>query len=831
MWQRNDNAMHQVYAEVILPLPLYSTFTYSIPHEMLNTVKVGYRVIVPFGRKKYYTAIVASITPIKPDGYEVKEIIMALDDHAIVRHPQIKFWEWIAEYYLCAIGDVYKAALPAGLKVESETFIELNTDYEEDEEYRLNDREAIVCQTLDHSGRMSPAEIEKRTGFRNVEAIVSRLLEKGAIIVSEKLVERYRSHKDTYVRLTAGKGDSEALHSAFDKVKSAKKQEAMLLALIELSGFTRKDEPIKEVSRAKLLERTGLTSPIIAAMAQKGIVETYKKEINRFKYNGLINATLPTLSDAQSRALDEIHKAFTKQDIVMLHGVTSSGKTEIYIRLIDYVMRNGNQVLYLVPEIALTTQLTRRLQRVFGDKVLIYHSKFSDNERVDLWRKILKSNEPCVVIGARSSVFLPFGNLGLVIVDEEHETSYKQYDPAPRYNGRDAATVLASMHGAKTLLGSATPSVETYYKARSGRYGLVTLNVRYEGVKLPSIEIIDMNTARKRQIATGTFADRTKMLAREALNRGEQVIFFHNRRGFAPLARCKQCGWVPKCEHCDVSLTYHRRFNELVCHYCGASYPLPNVCPACKEPGIEILGYGTERIEDEVETLFPQAKIARMDLDTTRNKDGYETIIEDFSQRKSQILVGTQMVTKGLDFEGVSLVGVLNADTLINFPDFRSTERAFNMLEQVAGRAGRKKSDGIVAVQTSQPAHPILAFLTAHDYTGFYNAEIEERCNFNYPPFTRLIYIYLKHRDINILTEMSAIYGNKLRELFGTRVFGPEEPMVSRIQSLYIRKIMLKIEVQASMKKVKNILRDTFEQMHQHPRMKGIIIYYDVDPI
>lgn len=822
--------MHQVYAEVILPLPLYSTFTYSIPNEMLNTVKVGYRVIVPFGRKKYYTAIVSSITPIKPEGYEVKEITMVLDDHATIRHPQIKFWEWVAEYYLCAIGDVYKAALPAGLKIESETFIEFNPDYEEVESCRLNDREAIVCQMLDHSGRMTPAEIEKKSGFRNVEAIVSRLHEKGAIIVSEKLVERYRSRKETYVRLTAEKSNSEALHSAFDKVKSAKKQEAMLLALIELSGFTRKDEPIKEVSRSKLLERTGLTSPIIAAMAQKGIVEIYKKEINRFKHNGLINAALPTLSDAQAKALDEIHNAFSKHDIVLLHGVTSSGKTEIYIRLIDYVMRNGNQVLYLVPEIALTTQLTRRLQRVFGEKVLIYHSKFSDNERVDLWKKILNSNKPCVVIGARSSVFLPFGTLGLVIVDEEHETSYKQYDPAPRYNGRDAATVLASMHGAKTLLGSATPSVETYYKSQSGRYGLVTLNERYEGVRLPSIEIIDMNAARKQHIASGAFADRTKLLAHETLNRGEQIIFFHNRRGFAPLARCKQCGWVPKCEHCDVSLTYHRRFNELVCHYCGTTYPLPNVCTVCKEPGVEILGYGTERIEDEVETLFPQAKIARMDLDTTRNKDGYENIIEDFSQQKSQILVGTQMVTKGLDFGGVSLVGVLNADTLINFPDFRSTERAFNMLEQVAGRAGRKRSGGTVAIQTSQPTHPILTYLTTHDYTGFYNAEIEERRNFNYPPFTRLIYIYLKHRDINILTEMSTIYGNKLRELFGTRVFGPEEPMVSRIQSLYIRKIMLKIEVQASMKKVKNILRGTFEQMHQHPRMKGIIIYYDVDP-
>ncbi len=823
--------MQQLYAEVILPLPLYSTFTYRIPEDITDNVKIGYRVIVPFGRKKYYTAIVISITPVKPEGYEVKDIMMSLDNHPIVKHPQLKFWEWISEYYLCAIGDVYKAALPAGLKVESETFLEINSDYEDQGDAHLNERETIVCQLLDHTGRMTPAEIEKKTGFKNVEAIATRLLDKGAIIISEKLVERYRSRRETYVRLNATQGDNESLHLFFDKVKSAKKQETMLLALLELSGFNRKDSEIKEVSRAELIERTGLTSAIITAMSQKGIVEIYKKEINRFKYNGLTNAQLPILSEPQSLALDQIHKSFIDHDISLLHGVTSSGKTEIYMQLIDYVLRRGDQALYLVPEIALTTQLTRRLQRVFGNKVLIYHSKFSDNERVDIWKKLLDSAEPCVVIGARSSVFLPFTNLGIVIVDEEHESSYKQYDPAPRYNARDIATVLSSMHGAKTLLGSATPSIETYYKALNGRYGLISLTERYEGVKLPDIEIIDMNLARKKRTMTGTFAERTKQLAQEALKRNEQVIFFHNRRGFAPLARCKQCGWVPKCEHCDVSLTYHRRFNELVCHYCGKSYLLPNTCPACKEPGIEILGYGTERVEDEVESLFPKVKIARMDLDTTRNKDGYENIIDDFSQKKSQILVGTQMVTKGLDFEGVSIVGVLNADTIINFPDFRSSERAFNMLEQVAGRAGRRNTRGIVAVQTTQPAHPILSFLTHHDYIGFYNHEIEERRNFNYPPFTRIIYIYLKHRDINILTEISAIYGNKLRELFGTRVFGPEEPMVSRIQSLYIRKIMLKVEVQASMKKVKNILRTTFEQMHQHPRMKGITLYYDVDPM
>lgn len=823
--------MQQYFAEVLLPLPLNNTFTYQIPDDMVTRLKIGFRVIVPFGRKKYYTAIVTAITNIRPGDYEIKNISLILDDYPIIRHPQLKFWNWIAEYYLCTTGDVYKAAVPAGLKVESETFIELNSDFEESADNRLNERETIICQLLDHSGRMTPSEIEKKTGFKNVEAIVSRLLEREAIIISEKLVERYRSRKEAYVRLNIKPGDNEAMHLAFDKVHNAKKQETALLALIELTRFNRATTQPKEVTRAELLERSGVTTPILKALADKGIIEIYKKEINRFRYNGLVAGELPKLSKPQSEALANIHRSFIDKNITLLHGVTSSGKTEIYIHLISYVLRQGNQALYLVPEIALTTQLTHRLQKVFGDKVIIYHSKFSDNERVDIWKRMLSTPEPCVVIGARSSVFLPFSNLSLVIVDEEHESSYKQQDPAPRYNARDAATVLASMYGAKTLLGSATPSVDTYHKATTGKYGLVTLSERYEGVQLPTIEIIDMNLARRKKETDGTFATRTRSLANEALTRNEQVIFFLNRRGYAPMALCKQCGWVPKCENCDVSLTYHRRFNQLICHYCGATHPLPNVCPACKEPGVEVVGYGTERVEDEVTAAFPDAKISRLDLDTTRNKDGYENIIEDFSKKRSQILVGTQMVTKGLDFDGVSLVGVINADSLINFPDFRSNERAFNMLEQVAGRAGRRNTRGIVAVQTTQPSNPILTHLANHDYYGFYEMEIEERQRYNYPPFTRLIYIYLKHRDNDTLTELSVIYSNKLRGLFGTRVFGPEEPMIARIQSLYIRKIMLKIEINASMTKVKNILRNLFETMHEDPRMKGLIIYYDIDPM
>lgn len=819
------------YAEIILPLPLNASFTYRIPECLATNAKVGHRVIVQFGSKKFYTGIIESITPIAPEGYEVKDIVSVIDDYPIVKHPQLKLWKWICEYYLCAIGDVYKAALPAGLKIESETFVELNSDFEEDETIRLSEREIIICQLLDYEGKLSLSEIERKTGFKNVIDLINKLLSYEAIIISEKLIERYRSKKETYIRLSIPNDDSEALHFAFNSVKGAKKQETMLLALIEMSNFSRKGVSLEEVSKAQLIERTGLSSAIIAAMAKKGIIEIYKKEINRFKFNGTVTHQLPQLSNAQTKALQSIDDSFKTHAITLLHGVTSSGKTEIYIHLISEAIKQNSQALFLVPEIALTTQLTRRLQKVFGERVLIYHSKFSDNERVDIWKKLLHEDEPCIVIGARSSLFLPFSNLKLVIIDEEHESSYKQFDPAPRYNARDIAIVLASMHGAKTLLGSATPSIETYYKAINGKFGFVELLERYEGVTLPDIETIDMTIARKRYMTNGSFAQLTIDTSRQALNNNNQIIIFHNRRGFAPLAKCKQCAWIPKCENCDVSLTYHRYQNQLVCHYCGASYPLPTICPSCKEPAVDILGYGTERVEDEVSTIFPKHRLLRMDLDTTRNKDSYENIIDNFSNKKADILVGTQMVTKGLDFGGVSLVAVLNADNIINFPDFRATERAFNMLEQVSGRAGRRNSKGKVIVQTSNPSHPVINYLKTHDYKGFYTHEIDERKNFNYPPFTRIIYIYLKHRDNSTLSEISTIYASQLRQQFGNRIFGPEEPVISRIQSLYIRKIMLKIETNASMKKVKQILRDTYEYMHQQPRMKGMIVYYDVDPM
>lgn len=820
------------YAEVLLPLPLTGFFTYKVPDMMAEAIRPGCRVVVPFGRTKFYTGIVAGLTPRRPEGFETKEISQLLDSEPIVRHPQMKFWEWIADYYLCSQGEVFRAAVPAGLKLESETVVEVNPDFEEDPGDRLGERDLLVMNAVRRVPKKATlAAVARETGFRNTSAIVARLVERDALMVSENLVERYKTRKIEMVEMAIERGDSAALHAAFDSVKGAPKQEKALLTLIELSGFMRQGSDLCEVTRADLLDRSGVTSPIIIALENKGIVRRRKKEVSRFAQVSKATMPMPELTDSQREARDAIIKSWGEKDITLLHGVTSSGKTEVYISLIDRMLRSGRQVLYLVPEIALTTQLTTRLQRVFGPKVIIYHSRFSDSERVELWRRLLTTHEPLVVLGARSALFMPFASLGLIIVDEEHESSFKQQDPAPRYNARDAAMVLAGMHGAKTLLGSATPAIDTYYKALTGRFGLVSLTERYGGSELPRVEIVDMAKARKKREVSGAFSLQLRRLINDAASADRQTILFLNRRGFAPMARCKMCGYVPKCENCDVSLTYHHGIDRLVCHYCGTPYDLPRVCPACREPGLEIIGYGTERIEEEIAASFPDIPVARLDRDTTRNKDDYERIIDEFSAGKDKMLVGTQMVTKGLDFGRVSVVGVINADATINQPDFRSAERAFNMLEQVAGRAGRRGDDGVVAIQTYTPSHPLFGFLVSHDYVGFYNHEIEERRLYNYPPFTRIINIYLKHREQGRLHVLAGAYGRRLRELFGNRVFGPEEPHVARIKQMHIMRIMIKIETEASMKKVKHILRETYLEMDAARALNGAQVYYDVDPM
>ncbi len=819
-----------MFAQVILPLPLHGLFTYIVPSSLESSVRVGARVIVPFGKKHFYTGIVESVSSVAPAGsLNLKEISSVLDKAPVVRPSQIRFWQWVADYYLCSLGEVYKAALPSGLKIESETRLTTAPDFDTDSFAGCTDEEIAALDFVRREGSVAADTVTAKTGVKS--QVVTQLIDKGLLTVSEKLVERYRAVNKEYVAVSVPRGDREGLEAAFAAVKRSPKQEEALTGLVALSGFYRQDAPTTEVPLEVLAEKAGVTRSIIKALADKGICTIYKKEISRFSFTGSTTGDLPKLSAAQDRALAEIHKSFKDKDITLLHGVTGSGKTEIYIHLIDYVLRQGRQALFLVPEIALTTQLTRRLQRVFGDKVVIYHSKFSDNERVDMWRRLAESDDPCVVIGARSAVFLPFSRLGVVIVDEEHESSYKQFDPAPRYNGRDAASVLASLHGAKTLFGSATPTVETYYKAETGKFGLVTLAERYGDASLPAIEIVDMKANRARKAVAGYFSHRLLEETLDAVNRGRQAIFFHNRRGYAPVARCKMCAFTPKCDYCDVSLTYHRRSHRLVCHYCGKEYAVPEVCPECKEPAIEIFGYGTERLEEEIAENFRDRRVLRMDLDTTRNKEGYSKIIDDFSAHRADILVGTQMVTKGLDFGDVDVVGVLNADSLINFPDFRSAERAFNMIEQVSGRAGRRNGNGKVVIQTYNTSSPILDFASRHDYDGFYRYELEQRRAFGFPPFTRIINIYVKHRDAATVAECASKFAASLREVFGARVSPPQEPAVSRVQGMYIRKIMLKMEREASMTKVKEILRRRYVDLVASPLMRGLAVYYDVDPV
>lgn len=818
------------FAEVVLPLPLYSSFTYSIPEGMEGVV-TGSRVLVQFGRRKFYTGIVASVHPDATEGYDVKPISLLLDPTPIVRFPQLRMWQWIADYYLCAPGEVYKAAIPTGLKPESTTFISLSPDCDLSEAIpSLKEEEARILQLVYSEKRLSISDIQSRTEIANATSYIRPLLEQGVLEVAETVVEKYRPKTVHMIRLSLRPGDHDGVHRFLDLTNRSTRQQNALMAYLDMSGFLSSRSEPKEVERDALLQRAGITPGILKAMVDKQIFEVYKKSVNRFQdFDGTIHP-IPQLSELQRSAFDAISDGFRTKDTILLHGVTGSGKTEIYAHLIDRVLAAGRQVLFLVPEISLTTQLTDRLRRIFGDRLLVYHSKFSDNERVDVWRRVLDSHQPLLILGARSAVFLPFHHLGLVIVDEEHESSYKQYDPAPRYNARDTAIVLASMHGAKTLLGSATPAVDTYYKALNGKYGLVTLSERYEGAALPAVEIIDMKEQRKRKLSDGILSQPLRLATEQALQHGKQALMFQNRRGFAPFVVCRNCGWTPRCTNCDVALVYHKHSDQLRCHYCGFAMPLPPLCPACQENSVEVYGYGTERIAEEVHRRFQGYRVGRMDLDSTRNKDAFQEIIEDFSSHNMDILVGTQMITKGLDFGEVTVVGVLNADSLLNFPDFRAGERAFNMLEQVAGRAGRRSDPGNVYIQTTDPQNAVLAHVASHDYKGFYEMEIASRSRLLYPPFSRIINIFLKNKNYGDAQTAARLLAEALRTTFGPRVLGPEKPFVSRVATWYLQCIMLKIESTASMSKVKRILRTIYESLARDPRIKSSVIYYDVDP-
>ncbi|MBD5348326.1 MAG: primosomal protein N' [Bacteroides sp.] len=816
-------------AEIILPLPIYGTFSYLIPPEMETEIQIGSRVMVQFGRKKYYTGIVERIHRETPP-YEVKPLMAILDGSPAVRYPQLRFWNWISEYYLCTVGDVYKAAIPSGLKPESETFVTLNEDYGTPEGEKLTEREAMVMMLLEEKKKLRLSDIDRELKLKNTPAVINRLLVKRLVSIDEKIVEKYRAKKETVIELTIERGDQDALHEFFEKTRRSVQQEKALICYLDMSHWVQPGAEVKEVTRKELLEASRISPGLLRSMIDKGIFRQKGKQINRYNPTGVKTCDISPLSPVQSEALKAIESKFRDSQTVLLHGVTGSGKTEIYMHLISEMLKAGRQILYLVPEISLTTQLTDRLRRMLGDRLLVYHSKFSDSERVDIWKKMLNTNEPLVILGARSSVFLPFSSLGLVIVDEEHESSFKQFDPAPRYNARDASIMLAGMHGAKVLLGSATPSIETYYKALTGKYGLVSLNERYSGTELPEVEIVDMKEQRKKKLNSGVLSAPLKSALRKTLGEGHQSILFQNRRGFAPVVVCRECGWTPKCENCDVSLVYHKSSNLLKCHYCGFTRTLPTLCPACGQNSVETFGYGTERIAEEVHHQFPDARVSRMDLDTTRNKESHQELIEEFARHETDILVGTQMVSKGLDFEDVRMAGVINADTLLNFPDFRSNERAFNMLEQVAGRAGRRNHKGTVLIQTTDPENQVLDFVTKHDYRGFYDLEIKEREKYSYPPFTKVINIYLRNKDASAVDRAAVVYATRLRSIFGNRVLGPEKPFVSRIALWYIQSIMLKVEAGASMKKVKDILRQLYESCAQLPDIKTSNIYYDVDP-
>ena len=749
------------YADIILPVPLPGTFTYAVPEGM--DIKVGIRVLVNFGRSKMYLGIVARLHNQQPTGYEVKPIMQQVDTEPVVTERQLALWNWIADYYMSPIGEVYKAALPAGLKAE----------------------------------------------------------------------EGYKPRTETFIRLTQNYQNEPTLHVALNMLARAAKQRDALISYLALSHWDSIEgnvcrEPVAEITREELMNASEATLPIINQLVKRGILETYEVEVGRLNQGGEPHPEhIKPLSIAQQEVYNQILLSFMKKQVTLLHGVTSSGKTEIYIHLIQRELDQHRQVLFLMPEIALTVQMMQRLQRVFGRRLGIYHSKYSDAERVEIWQKQLSQNPYDVILGARSAVFLPFQRLGLVIVDEEHETSYKQQDPMPRYHARSAAIML----GARVLLGTATPSMESYHNAMTGKYGYVQLTQRHAGIELPEIQVVDTKDLQHRKMMSGPFSPLLLARVREALERGEQAILFQNRRGYAPMIECKHCGWVPHCQNCDVSLTFHRQMNQLVCHYCGAVYQVPVECPACGGTELQTRGYGTEKIEADVRDIFPEARISRMDLDTTRTRNAYERLISDFGSGRTNLLIGTQMISKGLDFDKVSVVGILNADTMLNYPDFRAFEHAYMMMSQVSGRAGRKGRRGLVILQTRQPNLPIIQYVVRGDYPALYHSLCAERQHFHYPPFYRLIDVYLKHRNEQLTEVAAQELGFRLRQWFGGRVLGPDKPGISRVKSLSIRKLVLKLEPQLNMAEVRKYLALAQQQMLQDKRYASLQVYYDVDPL
>jgi primosomal protein N' (replication factor Y) len=814
-----------LFVEVILPLSISKNYTYRVPFEMNNAIAIGKRVVVQFGKSKLYTAVIKEISELAPEKYEAKYIIEVLDNLPVVTPHQLHFWQWVADYYMCNVGEVMNAALPAALKLASETKIELNKEFDIDRS-ALHDKEFLIVEALDIQPELTISDIAKLLGQKTVMPILKLMFEKNLIHISEEVSERYKPRKRTFITLNPVYNNPDNLRELFPILeKRAPKQADALLAYIKLSRTQ------KAVTKNELIEESGAGESSIKSLIEKEILFAVEKNVSRLHFEEDLDAiTNFDLSEQQTEVLESIGRQFLEKDVTLLHGVTSSGKTQLYIRLIEEMMRNDRQVLYLLPEIALTTHIIERLRIYFGADIGVYHSRFNDNERVEVWQKVL-NNDYKVILGARSSLFLPFNDLGLIIVDEEHETSYKQFDPAPRYNARDAAIFLAGMHHGKVLLGSATPSFESYHNAKTGKYGFAELTERFGGVELPNVEVVSIATETKQKTIQSHFTSVLMAGITETLANKEQVILFQNRRGYAPVLMCKICAFTPKCINCDVSLTYHKSSGKLHCHYCGYKEDSPSICPACGSTHLEYKGFGTEKIEDELSLLLPDARIARMDLDTTRARNSLQTILNDLEEKKIDILVGTQMVAKGLDFSDVTLIGIINADSLLKFPDYRANERSFQMLAQVSGRAGRRGKQGKVVIQTYDPFHRIIKQVIANDYSDLYYTEMAERKSFKYPPFYRIINLDIKHKNPEILYNQSVYLANELRKHFGERVIGPESPLISRIRNFYIKSIMLKFEKDGiSIVKAKAILKDVIVQFQTTKLSKGSIVQPDVDP-
>ncbi len=789
------------FIDVILPIPLERLFTYSITQAESEFLKAGMRVAVPFGKSKVYTGLVFAIHQQKPTAYEAKEIHQILDDAPIITQQQLAHWQWIADYYLCTLGDVLRAALPNSFLLESETIITKNTD-KIINETDLQDEEFLVYEALQHQSSLKLHDLVSILDKKNVLPIINSLLDKEAIVLQEEIYQKYKPKLVRYVKLSSQYSPPEKLQQLMEELSRAPKQRDVVMTLFSISAKTKKPIKVSDLSEA-----SDASASIIKTLIDKEILEEYHFQEDRVAYSGDENEASKNLNVHQEKALEEITTSFEKFNITLLHGVTSSGKTEVYVKLIEEVIAKGKQVLYLLPEIALTTQLVTRLETYFGGNVSVYHSKYSAHERFELWNNVLQNQPKAqIVLGARSSIFLPFHDLGLVIIDEEHETSFKQFDPAPRYHARDAAIVLASIFKSKTLLGSATPSLESYHNVTQGKYGLVEIMHRYNDVLMPDIELVDIQDKHKRKRMTGHFSDRLIEEMTAALAEGQQIILFQNRRGFSPIVECTTCGHSPQCSNCDVSLTYHQYKNELRCHYCGYYTAMLKNCMACGSVELDNKGFGTEQVQEEAQALFPEHKVARMDLDTTRGKFGYDKIITSFEQKEVDILVGTQMLTKGLDFRNVKLVGIMNADNLLNFPDFRAHERSFQLMLQVSGRAGRTDERGKVLIQTYNPHHRILHQVSTNNYAEMYNEQMDERHNFKYPPIYRLIKITLKHKDFNKVNSGAEWYATGLKQVFKDNILGPEFPPISRIRNQFHKNILVKIPPQQSLSKTKKAI-------------------------